>query len=260
MRQFSDQHLAALTVMVVGIAGCVTAARRSDEQARRAIAYTLAALILLGWIGEYVDDAVLGQWSTTYTLPLQLTDAVSAVAVLALLTRRQFLVELTYFWACTASLQAALTPDLGHGFPNVLYFTYFLYHVGAIIAAAFLVFGCRQWPRPTAVWRVFAATLAWTAIAGLADVVTGGNYMYLRAKPVHNSLLSVMGPWPWYIVAGIGVGLAMLLLVAAITQVIRREPVSRILPATHGLSHHTRGGLYSHAKDQWLTPRRDPRA
>ena len=46
------------------------------------------------------------------------------------LTRRQFLVELTYFWAFTASLQAVLTPDLGHGFPNVLYFTYFLYHVG----------------------------------------------------------------------------------------------------------------------------------
>jgi hypothetical integral membrane protein (TIGR02206 family) len=206
---------------------------------------------LLGWIGEYIDDAVLGQWSTTYTLPLQLTDAISAVAVLALLTRRQFLVELTYFWAFTATLQATLTPDLGHGFPNVLYFTYFLYHVGAIVAAAFLVFGCRQWPRPTAVWRVFAATLAWAAIAGLADVITGGNYMYLRSKPVHNSLL---------IAAAIGVALAMLLFVAVLTQLIRGQPVRRILPATHRLSHRQLRGLYSHAQDQWLTPRRDPRA
>ena len=23
--------------------------------------------------------------------------------------------------------------------------------------------------------------------------------IYLRAKPVHNSLLKLMGPWPWYI-------------------------------------------------------------
>jgi hypothetical integral membrane protein (TIGR02206 family) len=260
LRQFSDQHLAALTVMVVGIAASVWAARRGGERTRRAISYTLAALILIGWIGEYIDDAVLGQWSTTYTLPLQLTDAVSAVAVLALLTRRQFLVELTYFWAFTATLQATLTPDLGHGFPNALYFTYFLYHVGAIVAAAFLVFGCRQWPRPTAVWRVFAATLAWAAIAGLADVITGGNYMYLRSKPVHNSLLSVMGPWPWYIAAGIGLGLAMLLLVAVLTEVVRGQPVRRILPATHRLSHRQLRGLYSHAQDQWLTPRRDPRA
>jgi hypothetical integral membrane protein (TIGR02206 family) len=260
LRQFSDQHLAALTVMVAGIAAAVWAGRRGSERVRQAVTYTLAALIFLGWIGEYTDDAVLGQWSTTYTLPLQLTDAVSAVAVLALLTRRQFLVELTYFWAFTASLQAVLTPDLGHGFPNALYFTYFLYHVGAIVAAAFLVFGCHLYPRPTAVWRVFAATLAWAAIAGLADVITGGNYMYLRSKPVHNSLLSVMGPWPWYIAAGIGVGLAMLLLVAVLTELIRGQPVRRILPATHRLSHRQLHGLYSHAQDQWLTPRRDPRA
>jgi hypothetical integral membrane protein (TIGR02206 family) len=260
LRQFSDQHLAALTVMVLGTVGAVWVGRRGNARLRTAVAYTLAALILLGWIGEYADDAVLGQWSTRYTLPLQLTDAVSAVAVLALLTRRQFVVELTYFWAFTASLQAVLTPDLGHGFPNALYFTYFLYHVGAIVAAAFLVFGCRQYPRPTAVWRVFGATLAWTGIAGLADVITGGNYMYLSFKPAHNSMLSVMGPWPWYIAAGVGVGLGMLLLVAAITQLIRREPVSRILPAPLGLSHHKPSGLYSHAQEQWLTPRRDPRA
>ncbi len=260
MRQFSDQHLAALAVMAVGIAAAVWIGRRGSNRAKTAFAYTLAALILLGWIGEYIDDAVLGQWSPTYTLPLQLTDAVSAVAVLALLTRRQFPVELTYFWAFTATLQATLTPDLGQGFPNVLYFTYFLYHLGAIVAAAFLVFGCRHYPRPTAVWRVFAATLVLAAIAGAADVITGGNYMYLRAKPVHNSLLSVMGPWPWYIVGGIGVGLAMLLLVAALTELFRGQPLRRILPATHRLSRNQLRGLYSHAQDLWLTPRRDPRA
>ena len=260
MRQFSDQHLAALTVMVVGIAAVIWAGRRGGERVNRAVTYTLAGLILLGWIGEYIDDAVLGQWSTTYTLPLQLTDAVSAVAVLALLTRRQFLVELTYFWAFTASLQATLTPDLGHGFPNVLYFTYFLDHVGAIVAAAFLGFGCRRYPRPTAVWRVFGATLAWAGVAALTDIITGGNYMYLRAKPVHNSLLSVMGQWPWYIAAGIGVGLAMLLLVAVLTELFRGQPVRRILPAMHRLSQNPVRGLYSHAQDQWLTPKRDPRA
>jgi uncharacterized membrane protein YwaF len=107
---------------------------------------------------------------------------------------------------------------------------------------------------------VFAATLAWAAIAGAADVITGGNYMYLRAKPVHNSLLSVLGPWPWYIATGIGIGLAMLLLVAVLTQLFRRQPVSRILPATLRLSRNQLVGLYSHAQDLWLTPRRDRRA
>ena len=35
--------------------------------------------------------------------------------------------------------------------------------------------------------------------------------MYLRTKPQHNSLLGVMGPWPWYIVGGALLGLALLL-------------------------------------------------
>jgi hypothetical integral membrane protein (TIGR02206 family) len=221
VRQFSDQHIAALTVMVLGIAGCVWTGRLGSARANRAIAVGLAAVILAGWIGEYVADAIEGIWTTKYTLPLQLTDAVSAVSVLALLTRRPALVELAYFWAFTASLQATLTPDLGYAFPNVFYFTYFLYHVGAIVAGAFLVFGLALYPRPGAVWRVYGATLAWAVVAGAGDLVTGGNYMYLRDKPVHNSLLSVMGPWPWYIAGGAALGLAMLLIVAAITDALR---------------------------------------
>jgi uncharacterized membrane protein YwaF len=45
--------------------------------------------------------------------------------------------------------------------------------------------------------------------------------MYLRAKPVHSSLLSVLGPWPWYIVSTAALGLAMLIAIGAITNRIR---------------------------------------
>jgi len=89
------------------------------------------------------------------------------------------------------------------------------------VAGTFLVYGCRIYPRPQAPWRAFAATLAFAAIAGVGDLITGGNYMYLRAKPVHASLLSVMSPWPWYIAEAAALGLAMLLAVQAITDVIR---------------------------------------
>jgi uncharacterized membrane protein YwaF len=50
--------------------------------------------------------------------------------------------------------------------------------------------------------------------------------MYLRAKPVHNSLLSVMGPWPWYIVSTAALGLVMLLLLQLLANWLRhQEPV-----------------------------------
>jgi uncharacterized membrane protein YwaF len=63
------------------------------------------------------------------------------LAAVAALWRPQsaWLVELVYFWALTASLQAVLTPDLGHGFPDPLFFTYFATHSGAVAAAVGLL-------------------------------------------------------------------------------------------------------------------------
>jgi hypothetical integral membrane protein (TIGR02206 family) len=223
MRQFSDAHLAALAVLATASLASVWIPRRHPGPWVQRFARALALLILAGWLGEYVADVALGTWTARYDLPLQLTDVVSVVAILALWTRRVLLVELVYFWALTASLQATLTPDLSQTFPDVYYFTYFMYHIGAVVAACLLVFGCRIQPRPRAAWRAFALTLACVAAAGAGDLLTGGNYMYLRAKPVHNSLLNVMGPWPWYIVSTAALGLVLLLALQALADWSRRN-------------------------------------
>jgi hypothetical integral membrane protein (TIGR02206 family) len=152
------------------------------------------------------------------------------------------LVELVYFWSLTASLQAVLTPDLSWSFPSVYYFTYFIYHIGAIVAACFLVLGCRMYPRAGAVWRVYAATLAFTAVAALGDILTGGNYMYLREKPEHNSLLNLMGPWPWYIASTIVLGLALLFAVRLLTDWIRHRNLADEGAATEERFVTTDGG------------------
>jgi hypothetical integral membrane protein (TIGR02206 family) len=218
VRQFSVEHLAALGVLVVATVLAVWLGRRG--RAIRAITWVLSLLVLAGWVGEQVADVVEGIWSVQYTLPLQLTDVVSITAIVALWRPRPLLVELTYFWALTASLQATLTPDLSRTFPSAFYFTYFAYHIGAIVAGFFLVFGRRIHPRPGATWRVFGVTLIVAAVAATADLITDGNYMYLRDKPVHSSLLSVMGGWPWYIVETAVLAVVMLLVIEAVTAAI----------------------------------------
>jgi hypothetical integral membrane protein (TIGR02206 family) len=222
LRQFSDAHLAALAVLSLSSFLAVWAPRRHPGRWTVGVGRALAVLIFAGWAGEYLADVVLGTWSVQYDLPLQLTDAVSVVSILALWTRRMTFVELCYFWSLTASLQAVLTPDLGMSFPSVYYFTYFIYHVGAIVAACLLVLGCRLYPRAGAVWRVYATTLAFAALAAIGDLLTGGNYMYLRAKPEHSSLLSLMGPWPWYIAETVVLALALLFLVKLLTDRVAR--------------------------------------
>jgi hypothetical integral membrane protein (TIGR02206 family) len=218
--QFSPPHLAALAVAAAASIASLWAARRGSITL---FAYLLALVILAAWAGEYVADGVNGTYNAKYTLPLQLTDAVSATAIIALLTRRRLAVELLYFWSLSATLQALLTPDLAQNFPNIYYFTYFGYHIGALVAALMLTFGLALYPRPRAALRAFAVTLAWAAVAAIGDLITGGNYMYLRAKPIHNSLLNLMGPWPWYIVATAGLGLAMLLALQLIADTVRRH-------------------------------------
>jgi hypothetical integral membrane protein (TIGR02206 family) len=209
--------------MAAAAALSIVTARRGSERAVRLLSWALALVISAGWIGEQIADVVEGIWSAKYTLPLQLTDVVSVVAVVAILHPRPLPVELTWFWALTATLQATLTPDLSRTFPSAFYLTYFAYHVGAIVAAFLLVVGERRYPRPGAAWRVLAVTAAWAAVAGVADLATGGNYMYLRAKPVHSSLLSVMARWPWYILETVAVATAMLLALQALTEVMRRR-------------------------------------
>ena len=222
MRQFSPPHLAALAVLALAAPAAVLVARRCSDRVTTIVYRALAVLILCRWAGEYVADVIQGIWSVKYDLPLQLTDLISVTTAVALWTRGRRAAEFVYFWALSASLQATITPDLSWNFPSVFYFTYFDYHIIAVVAGIGLVFGCGLYPRPGAPRRVFAATLGWAAIAAAGDIITGGNYMYLRAKPVNGSLLSVLGPWPWYIAGIAAVGFVMLLVLQGIAELVRR--------------------------------------
>jgi hypothetical integral membrane protein (TIGR02206 family) len=221
VEQWSDEHIAALVATVIVAALLVAGARRWGDVWSVPVGRGLAVVILAGFLCEQVTYALRGEWTAEVNLPLQLTDAVTLVSLAALWRPDSpLLVELVYFWALSASVQAVLTPDLGQAFPDLLFFTYFATHSGAVVAACLLVFGARRLPRPDAVWRVYAITVGFTALAAVGTLLTGGNYMFLRRKPVHGSLLDVMGPWPVYILVAAALGLLMFLALAAVARSI----------------------------------------
>jgi hypothetical integral membrane protein (TIGR02206 family) len=130
MQQFSGEHIAALVVLAAGVVAAVLGPRRYRGKWVVGAMRSLALAIFLAYVGEYVANIVEGTWSIRFNLPLHLTDAVTVVAIAALWSPRPLLVEVVYFWALTASLQAVVTPDLGQPFPSIFYFTYFATHVG----------------------------------------------------------------------------------------------------------------------------------
>jgi hypothetical integral membrane protein (TIGR02206 family) len=218
--QLAAEHVAALAAAASVATLSIWVARAPPGAWIVAFSRALAILILAAYLAENVAIVVRGTWSLERSLPLQLTDAVTIISALALWSPRPVLFELAYFWGLTASLQAVLTPDLDDTYPSLFFFTYFTTHGGAVVAALFLAAGRGLVPRHGAVGRVFLATAAFAAVAGLADLLTGGNYMFLREKPEAASLLDLMGPWPWYILTGALLAIAMF---AALDAPFRRR-------------------------------------
>jgi hypothetical integral membrane protein (TIGR02206 family) len=130
-------------------------------------------------------------------------------------------VEVTYFWGLAGTIQALFTPDLPQHFPSYPYFQYYIAHGGVVAAALVLVFGLGIRPRPWAFVRVAGLTLAYAALVGFVDALTGADYMYLRSKPVASTPLDWMGPWPWYILSA---AVVALLLFAILDAPLRWRP------------------------------------
>ena len=203
MSILSPEHLLPLALLVVLAVLLCVAARRAPGSWMGAVAAIIALALVIAELSWQPYVLANHTWSLGASLPVQLCDVAGFVAAAALLWRQLLLVEIAYFWGVGGTLQAVLTPDLkDQHFPSFPYLQFYVTHDLVILAGLFLVFGLALAPRPGAVRRIFLLTVAFAAVVGLIDLVTGGNYMYLRQVPASGSLLDLMGPWPWYILAG----------------------------------------------------------
>lgn len=199
---------------VGGTALCLTARRATAGRpggwpvaAARAL-----AVVLLADAASYTASSLAGHRFSVSLLPLQLCDVAIVIAAAACWWRVPLLVELTYFWGLAGTLQAVLTPDLGAPFPELAFFQFVVGHLVIVLAAAYLVAGLRLPPRPGAARRVFVLTAGYTAAVGVVDAVSGADFMFLRSPPAHWSLLSVLGPWPWYLLSAAALAWVLFLL------------------------------------------------
>ena len=202
MGNLSAGYVVPLALLVVLTVVLCVAARRAPGRWIDVVAAIIALTLVISELSWQPYVVATHSWSLGASLPVQLCDVGAFVGAAALVWRQLLLVEVAYFWGLGGTLQAVLTPDLqDHHFPSFPYLQFYVTHDLVILAALFLVIGPALRPRPGAVRRIFLLTLGFAVVVGLIDVVTGGNYMYLRVG-APGSLLEVMGPWPWYIATG----------------------------------------------------------
>ncbi len=213
--------IVAVALVLVGIA--TRAARRRPGPWTITVAQVLAVVLAAKgalWIYTSINP---GPWSVQTGLPLYLCDIAVFVAAAACWWRTPLLVEITYFWGLAGVLEAIITPELPDGFPHLLFIQYTVGHLAVVAAAIYLTFGLRIAPRAGAMLRVFVITVAYTVAVGILDWITGADYMLLRYPPPTPSLLSLLGPWPWYIFGAAGVGALSFVLLDAPFWAQRRK-------------------------------------
>jgi hypothetical integral membrane protein (TIGR02206 family) len=199
---FGPAHLAVLAVTVLLPALLAWAVRRpGGERLQGPFAAALALILVANQLVFVAMAWRQGDLAWSEMVPMQLCDWLNLLCAATLLTRRQPLYELSYFWGLSGTFQAVLTPDLPFGFPHPYFFFFFVSHAGIVVAVLYLTLGLGLRPVPRSILRAFLWIQVYLLAAVLVNLALGTNYGYLRAKPEQASLLDLLGPWPWYILS-----------------------------------------------------------
>ncbi|MGC2661187.1 MAG: TIGR02206 family membrane protein [Bryobacteraceae bacterium] len=213
---FGALHLSLLAAILLIATLLPILCRREVFEGRtvlKVLACVLGAGEIIWWVFVYAHEGL-----RVTDLPLQLCDVSLWTTVIACWTLVPWLVEFSYFAGLAGAGMALVTPDLWSPWPSYPAVYFFVSHGGIVIGVALLVFGRIAPLRKGAMWRAFAMVVIYAVAVGLLNVVLHTNYMYLCQKPESQTVLSVFGPWPWYLAGGAGLTLVlfeMLWLVAA---------------------------------------------
>jgi hypothetical integral membrane protein (TIGR02206 family) len=203
-RQFSmygPSHWAALAVFAVGAALLVWIGRRQSESQARLLGRALGVLTAAIYVAALVY--LLSPPTISQSVPLRLTDLATVAGAYALWSQRHWAFALTYYWGLVLSSQALISPVFtSPDFPSFQYLAFWGVHLLVVWAAIYLTWG--RGMRPT--WRsyrfVVVTTAIWAAVTFMFNRIAGTNYGFLNQKPATETMLNVLGPWPFYIVTG----------------------------------------------------------
>lgn len=195
-------HLAAITVLALGICAILAGARWARRKVDRASAMAIVAIALPMQLVQLTPN----EWDFQTSLPLQLCDWAWVAAATALWTRSRLAATLTYLWGLTLTTQAIVTPTLTTPFPDLRWWLFWAMHILIVWSAVYVVWAMKLLPT----WRTYrlavALTLAWAVGTFIFNWAFGTNYGYLNGKPPNTpSAFELLGPWPLYLISEVAI-------------------------------------------------------
>ena len=195
--------MSLLALTPLAATGCAAAALAVGVRRWGHIPFPLAMLLAAALAGSELVvllwPAVAHTWTAANSLPFQLSDIATGVSILALLRPRPGWRELAYLWGVSAGLLGLSFPAIGATFPSPLYFAFYVDHGTLVTVGILMGVGGQLHLGWRAVAGSWVATTALAGIAGVVNLATGGDYMFLRQPPGNWNPLLIMGPGHWYI-------------------------------------------------------------
>jgi hypothetical integral membrane protein (TIGR02206 family) len=206
---FGRDHLIYLAVIIVVSTTFLIIAKKKFSPGTADKAGTVIGIIALVHLFLEIPTLrlILGEHLLT-SLPLHLCNFGMIMVGILLITRKQWALDLAYFWALCGASQSLLTPDLQYMFPHPLAVTFFTAHTIEIVGVLYAVIVLKMRPYWSSIPRVFMVTLALAIVVFPINYIhPDANYMFLKFAPVGGSLIDFLGPWPWYILSLTGVAI-----------------------------------------------------
>jgi hypothetical integral membrane protein (TIGR02206 family) len=209
---FSTQHFSTLLVFGAITHLIIKKGLVTEEPEKTHIGLVIAGLTFSTLIIDAIVKLAFGTFDIYSDLPFFMCDLVAMFLPFVLLNQNRKWIGILYFWALAGTMQALITPDLKDGFPSFHFFRYFIGHAGIIIAILYTVIV----KKIDIGWQDFIQAVIYAQVyligVHMINLLMGSNYGYTIQKPPGTSILDFMGPWPWYILWGEFIMVALFLL------------------------------------------------
>lgn len=165
--------------------------------------YTLAALILLQELSLNIYRIILNEWQIATSLPLQLCGLAVLTTAYVLISKNEKLFQKVVFIMFIGAFMALVTPGIEYnlGYPNFRYYQFFISHGLIVINLSYILFimDYQKNIKYRHLLDNFFSLVLIALVMLLINLLTGGNYLYLMAKPGPNTAFDLFGEHPWYL-------------------------------------------------------------
>jgi hypothetical integral membrane protein (TIGR02206 family) len=224
---FSFHHFAALLVFALFTLLVIWFGLNSDRERKLWIGFGIAFIAFAFMLFDSIYRLVTNTYNVLTDLPFFLCDFVVIILPWVIWKQKRKWIGILYFWAVAGTLQALLTPELDQGFPEFEFFRYFIMHGGIVTAVAYHVIVFRIRIGWKDFWNAILYAQFYLIAVHMINLILRSNYSYTMAKPRSQTILDLMGPWPWYVLVS-EILMVMLFLLLLIPFLVNRRKFQSI--------------------------------